>query len=72
MSIQEAILKMHLTPMGCVLQDKWITHLFYENYGVRQTDSKCSNIAARCRSHKGFGSGYIKLNMMNQQGGSGF
>jgi hypothetical protein len=34
---------MHLTPKGFVLQDKWITHLFYENYGVRQTDLKYSN-----------------------------
>jgi hypothetical protein len=37
-----------------------------------QIASKYSNIAARCRSHVGFGDKYIKLNMINQQSGSGF
>jgi hypothetical protein len=40
--------------------------------GGLKTDSKCSNIAARCRSHKSFGNELLKLNMMNQNRGSGF
>jgi hypothetical protein len=40
--------------------------------GGLKTDSKCSNITARYRSHKGFGNELLKLNMMNQNRGSGF
>jgi hypothetical protein len=49
----EANSKMHLTPKGDVIQDNWIytSIILSQNQGVYKTDSKCSNIAARCRSH---------------------